>query len=459
MAGAPGGGAGRARGGGLVNGVHVRPGARDAVVPRLLGDEARRAVLAAAGSRLLLAVVALVTTYTVGVRERALFLRDPAHAEALHGLLARLLSPWAHWDGVWFVRIAAEGYAAYPRSEAFFPLYPLLVRGVAAGVGDYVVAGLVVSLACYAGAMAVLFRLVRAELGPRTALWSVALLSFFPTALFFQAVYSEALFLLLTLLAFWWARGGRWALAGLAGMLAVLTRSAGLLLLVPFALLWWEQWRGAPLRLPGGPRPESPAPSGPSSASRSAVPRPSLFSWLWILLVPAGLALYMVYLWLAFRQAMLFSTVQAAWGRELSLPTTAVWRGAVTTARAAAWLVEHGPAAVLGTHTASGGLESDVIANVLEFSGFAAAVAMLAACWRRLPAAWTLYALAALVFPLLYSSEARPLYSLPRFVVVVFPLFVGAAAVLVPRPVWRWLVTAVFVALLVFSTVLFASFI
>jgi hypothetical protein len=429
-----------------------------AAVPRLLGDDARRAAMAAAGSRLLLALVAVLTTYTVGVRERALFLRDPEHAEALLGLPGRLLGPWAHWDGVWFVRIAADGYAAYPHGEAFFPLYPLLVRALAAVAGDYVVAGVVISLVCYAGAMVVLFRLVRDELGPCVALWSVVLISVFPTALFFQAVYSESLFLLLTVLAFWWARGGRWALAGLAGMLAVLTRSAGLLLLVPLAVLWWEQWRGTRLRLPGGPaRGESPA--GAGASPRVAGSRPARLSFLWLLLVPAGLALYMAYLWLAFRQAMLFSTVQAAWGRELSLPTTAVWRGVWTTARAVVWLATHGPAAVLGTSTASGGLESDVVANVLEFAGFAAGVAMLVACWRRLPAAWTLYALAALVFPLLYSSEARPLYSLPRFIAVMFPLFVGAAAVLAPRPLWRRIVTAAFVTLLVVSTVLFASFI
>jgi hypothetical protein len=442
-----------------------RPAAVAEAPPRLLGDEARRAALVAAGSRLLLLVVGLLTLSTVGLRERALYLRDPAHAEALRGVAGRLFGSWAHWDGVWFVRIAADGYKAHPHSEAFFPLYPLLVRAVAAGVGDYVVAGLVVSLACYAGAMVVLFKLARAELGPRVALWSVALVSVFPTALFFQAVYSEALFLLLTLLAFWWARDRRWALAGLAGLLAALTRSSGLLLVIPLAAFWWEQRRGRPLRLSGGPWAAESAPAATPAdvegvaAGAHAAPRSARLSWLWILLVPAGLALYMVYLWLVFRQAMLFSSVQTMWGREFGPPTTAVWRGAATTLRAVAWLVAHGPAAVLGSHTASGGLESDAIANVLEFTGFAAAVAMLVACWRRLPAAWTLYALAALVFPLLYSSDDRPLYSLPRFVVVIFPLFVGAAAVLAPRPVWRWLVTAVFLTLLVASTVLFVSFI
>ena len=179
--------------------------------PKARTGTAAWAAAAAVGSRLLLAAVAFATTYTVGVRVRGLDLRDPAHAEALEGTLARLLEPWAHWDGVWFVRIAADGYAAHLHSEAFFPLYPLLVRAVEAGVGDYVVAGLLVSLACYAGAMVVLFRLAGAELGERVALWSVVFVSLFPTALFFQAVYSESLFLLLTLLAFWWgeARGGR----------------------------------------------------------------------------------------------------------------------------------------------------------------------------------------------------------------------------------------------------------
>ena len=87
------------------------------------------------------------------------------------------------------------------------------------------------------------------------------------------------------------------------------------------------------------------------------------------------------------------------------------------------------------------------------------AVVLLVVCWRKLKAAYTLYALAALLFPLLYSTAARPLYSLPRFVLVIFPLFVALAVVLAPTRVWRWVVAALLLALLVGSTVLFASFI
>ena len=172
--------------------------ARDAAGP----GAGRWAVAVAAATRVLLVLVTVLTTYTVGVSVRAIWLRDPAHAEVLHGFLKRALEPWAHWDGVWFIRIAVDGYGAHAQSQAFFPLYPLLVRGVAVVTGhNYVVAGLVVSLACYAGVMVVLFKLAQALLGPRVALWSVVFISVFPTALFFQAVYSESLFLVLTLLS------------------------------------------------------------------------------------------------------------------------------------------------------------------------------------------------------------------------------------------------------------------
>jgi Gpi18-like mannosyltransferase len=305
-----------------------------------------------------------------------------------------------------------------------------------------------VSLACYAGAMVMLFKLTEELLGSRVALWSVVFISVFPTALFFQAVYSESLFLLLTVLSFWWARRGRWPLAGLAGLLAVLTRSSGVVLLLPLAVMWWEQRRGGELRLPGGPA------AGPAAPVR----RPSGLSAAWLLLVPAGLVVYMAYLWRAFGDPLLFGAVQAYWGRELTLPTTAIWRGTVTAVSGVRWLAAHGVGPILGTRLPSGGLDSDVVANLLEFCGFAAALAMLAACWRRLPAAYTLYALAALLFPLVYSTTARPLYSLPRFILVVFPLFIGAAAVLVRHRAGRWVVVGIFGVLMVASTLLFASF-
>jgi hypothetical protein len=443
--------------------------------------DARRALLAAAGSRVFLIAVALITTFTVGLRARPVFMRDPAHIEVFTGVARRLLEPWANWDGVWFIRIAAAGYHSHAFSQAYFPLYPLAVRVVAPLAGDfYVVAGVVVSLACYAAAMVVLYRLAADECGSRVALWSVVFISVFPTAFFFQAVYSESMFLLLTLLSFSAGRRGRWWIAGVAGLLAALTRSSGLLLLLPLGVMWWEQRRGAPLRLPGGPalapelapgaapRAESARATGSASAagtapgarSAAAPRRPSVLSLGWLLLVPAGLGIYMAYLWRAFSDPFLFSAVQDFWGRRSSLPPVAVWDGAVAAYDGVRWLVLHGVGAVFsGPHTVSGGLQSDVIANPLEFLALLTAVVLVVVCWRKLPAAYTVYGLAALLFPLLYPTTARPLDSLPRFLAVVFPLFIALAAGVVERPVWRWTVVALFGSLLVLATVLFASFI
>jgi hypothetical protein len=415
----------------------------------LIGSGAALSAAAAVATRLLLAAVAVLTTYTVGVLSRPLWLRDPGHAEVLHGALKRLFEPWAHWDGVWFIRIASGGYGSHTSTQAFFPLYPLLLRVFApAAAHNYVIAGVVISVACYAGAMAVLYRLVNDEAGARVALWSVVFISVFPMALFFQAVYSESLFLLLTLSSFAAARRGRWALAGLAGLLAVLTRSSGLLLVAPLALIWWEQRRGSALRLPGGPALTPPMPTR----------RPSLRSLGWLALVPAGLALYMTYLWRQFHDPLLFSDAQRAWGRTLALPTTAVWRGLVLAVQAVYWLLVRGAQAGLGVPAANGGWHLDLLARLPEFLALLLALRLLVACWRRLPAPYTVYAAAACLFPLFYPESSQPLSSYPRFLLVNFPLFIALAVLLAESRLWRWVVVGVMLVLSMVATTLFASF-
>ncbi len=405
----------------------------------------RWAAVAAAGSRILLALVALVTMLTIGVRERAPFLRDP-RAEALDGPAAAMLEPWAHWDGVWFIRIAADGYGAHQNSQAFFPLYPLLVRAVSWVAGDFVIAGVLVSLTCYAGAMILLYQLVKEDFGASAGAWTIVFISLFPTALVFQAVYSESLFLLLSVACFAAARRGNWLAAGLAGLLATATRSSGLALLVPLAFMWWEQRHAIALRLPGGPQARAPR-----------LRRPTLASLACLLLVPAGLALYMAHLWATFGDPLLFGQVQASWGRAFAAPWASIWHGAVEAIRGTGWLLANGPGELLGTRNDSGGMPLEVLGNLYEFAGLLAALVLLALCWRRLPAAYTVYALAAFLFPLFYPAAGRPLSNLPRFVLADFPLFIALAVTLAPHRIARWVVAAVMAALLIVGTVYFAS--
>src|SRR3954466_1020850 len=155
--------------------------------------------------------------------------------------LGGVLSPLARWDSTWYLGIAHSGYDG--AGTAFFPLYPMLVRGLAVvdSPAALLVAGYVVSLAAFFGALVLMQRLVSLELGSeRVARLSVLLLAVFPGALWFGAPYSESLFLLLSVAAFYFARTERWALAGVAAALASGTRSAGIVLVVPLLILWWQ---------------------------------------------------------------------------------------------------------------------------------------------------------------------------------------------------------------------------
>src|SRR3954454_21169784 len=181
-----------------------------------------------------------------------------------------LVAPLARWDSVWYLAIANDGYPADdPRRAAFFPLYPLLVRGVNAVVREPIVAGALVSLACFAGALVLLHRRTARELGAPAARATVWALALFPASVFFSAVYSEALYLMLSVACLYAARTGRWAWAGAAGALGAATRSAGVLLVVPLLVLWLARGELARARR--------------RRHARDAA---------WIALVPAGLAAF-----------------------------------------------------------------------------------------------------------------------------------------------------------------------
>src|SRR5690348_3900334 len=154
--------------------------------------------------------------------------------------MAGLLTSWNHWDAVHYTQIAQFGYQNI-YNTAFFPLFPLLIKGGALLLGNqgYIAVGMILSNLALLGAMFVLYQIATDMLGEQTGRRTLLYLCIFPTAFFFFAPYNESLFLLLTASAFLAMRRQRWWLAGILGMLAALTRSAGLFLVVPYM---WELW-------------------------------------------------------------------------------------------------------------------------------------------------------------------------------------------------------------------------
>lgn len=165
----------------------------------------------------------------------------------------RLLDVFGRWDTAWYLSVARDGYHHTPGAAvgagqenlAFFPLYPLAVRGLHALLpralqgGDALLALMVaLSNACALAAMVLLHRHVAERfrdeaLAARAVLYALA----FPTAFFLACAYTEAAFLLLALLAWHLAWRGRWLGAGLAGAALALLRPNGVLALVPLAWL------------------------------------------------------------------------------------------------------------------------------------------------------------------------------------------------------------------------------
>src|SRR4051794_1249815 len=161
---------------------------------------------------------------------------DPANLTAQMGSVGEVVgAPVMRWDSVYYLQIAQDGYTQR-KQAGFFPLYPLLMDALDAVTRSTVVAGVLISVVAFAAGLVLFQRLARLETASdavaRRAVWLPPL---FPASLFFSAVYTEGLFLALSVGAFYSARRGRWAWAGILGGLAAATRNVGVMLLVPLA--------------------------------------------------------------------------------------------------------------------------------------------------------------------------------------------------------------------------------
>jgi hypothetical protein len=141
------------------------------------------------------------------------------------------LDMWARWDSQWYASIARDGYFFDPArqsSVAFFPLFPIFIRGLMTfGLGP-LTAGFLLSVSQGASAF-VLFEKWASHFGPpstvRLAGWVLAV---WPLAFFlYGAVYSDALFFVLVCGAFLSLEKGNHWLTLLLGMLATATRPVG----------------------------------------------------------------------------------------------------------------------------------------------------------------------------------------------------------------------------------------
>ena len=212
------------------------------------------------------------------------------------------LEMWTRWDARHFLEVAEFGYTdarTDPHATAFFPLWPLLIRGLSATGITPALAGMLLATAASVVAVAYLYRLAEEELGHGAGRRASLYLLFFPTAVFLVAPYSESLFLAGAIPAFYYARRKRWIMAGMFAAVAMGARAAGIFLVFGLLVEFVRQrdFSGASLR----------------RALMAAV----------IALLP--LAAFAGYLWQVKGDPLYFFTDQRlGWGREFSGPLEAL---------------------------------------------------------------------------------------------------------------------------------------
>jgi hypothetical protein len=299
-----------------------------------------------------------------------------------------LVEPWYAWDAGWYLDIALHGYStsgSEAPSVAFWPLMPVLEWLVQrplllAPSADVLVwarvLGLLVALATFLVGLGLLYRLLLAHSrSTQEARRGTTLLAFAPGALFFSTPYPEGLLLAGVSGCLLALHQRRWALAGLAGLVAALAQKPGWLLVLPFAWAYLEQER----RLG--------------------------WSLGWVLLIPLAPLAWLAYLARTVGDPLApFEAAGRFWEHSLAWP----WQ----TLAAGVGLALEAPAE-----------------NALVWLNLAAALTALAASiWAlaRGPRAWGVWGLALLVLYLSLPGE-EPLKSILRYGLSVVPVWLLAA--------------------------------
>ena len=310
-----------------------------------------------------------------------------------------LVGNFIQWDSWWFTGIAQNGYSA--KATAFYPLYPLLIRGVSditrLSVFDSAV---LISTICFFLGLCFFLKLMLLDLERPRAIKAMLLVVLFPTAFYFSAAYTEGLFFLLAVLLLYGLRRQHWARAGVWGGLAAVARNTGIAFGLPFLIEYFQDWWAKPR------------------------PRPRPWTAAWVILIGLGTASYFAFCWIRFGSPLSFISAEGQWGRGLSFPWTTLYEGFKHNLVFARGLR-------FGIHQ---GWSPIYYATELLFP--TGAIIVLLASIRRMRWSYWVILLYSIVVPLMVPANLKVIDYFPgfsRYMLVVVPLFVGLERLLKNR--------------------------
>jgi hypothetical protein len=292
------------------------------------------------------------------------------------------LDGWARWDASWYRDIAENGYSDQPRTSqqlnvVFFPLYPLSIRMFNLVTHNSVLSGILISNLAYGVTVLLLFQLACDQYSERVAKWEIVILSIYPFSFYFSAMYSESVFLLMVVTAFYFAHHERWREAALCAALASAVRSVGLLVSLGLALEYLEQanfrWEEIHLDI------------------------------LWLLLCPLGLAAYIGFLWYSFGDPLIFIKARYVPGWEQDAQLLNAWRAFRS---------------VLSIPALGGGHYAAL--DFLHISISLLGLGLLISAWSKLTLSHAVWAIVTLLV-----SFVNGWHGMGRYILPIFPLFLA----------------------------------
>ena len=149
--------------------------------------------------------------------------------------LPQWIYSFANFDGIHYLLIAQNGYSQY--EQAFFPLYPILIKFFSFIFKNYLVSSLIISYVCFLTALFVFKKYLEKILkNKRQVIWTLIFLIIFPSSFFFGAVYTESLFFLTFISSLFFFQKKKYAKSAIFAFFCSLTRLIGVFILIPFLI-------------------------------------------------------------------------------------------------------------------------------------------------------------------------------------------------------------------------------
>lgn len=294
----------------------------------------------------------------------------------------RLFLSWViYWDGGHYVGIAENGYK-FPQ-QAFFPLLPLVINFFSRFLIPVFTAAFILTIVLGLITFIIFYLLAKDLTNEKNARLALLFLAAFPGSIFLHAVYSEALFLPLTLTSFYLLERKKYFYSALFAGLSSGTRLIGALTSIPFLF-----------------------------TKKSIKER-----FLYIVISLSGLFLYMAYLKNTYFNPLLFIDAQKS------------------------WCVSHGrcgignPLKPVMDYTGiflQGWIKPSLSSSFVDYIATIIALLLLACVFRRFKISYFLYTLLIILIPLSSGS----MIGMIRFILVGFPLFFIIPLIIKWRPLY-----------------------